>query len=74
MEQFTKVAQLSSLAPGEMLAVEVNGESVLVANVDGNIHAVSETCTHVPTRRGSCRWGTWTISTWSARYTAASST
>ena len=46
MERFTKVARLSSLAPGDMLVVEVNGESILVANVDGNIHAVSETCTH----------------------------
>ena len=46
MKQVTKVAQLSSFDPGEMIAVEVNVERVLVANVDRNIHAVSETCTH----------------------------
>ena len=46
MESFTGVAQLSALPQGEMILVEVDGERVLVANVDGEIYAVSETCTH----------------------------
>ena len=46
MESFTRVAQLSALPQGEMIAVEVNGQSVLIANVNGEIHAVSEICTH----------------------------
>ena len=46
MPEFTKVAELSSLPEGEMTAVEVGGESVLLTNVGGEIYAVSETCTH----------------------------
>jgi len=46
LDGFTKVAQVSSLSPGEMVAVEVEGDSVLIANVSGEVYAVSESCTH----------------------------
>lgn len=43
---FVKVAQVSEIKPGEMIAVEVDSEQVLLANVDGNIHAVDDVCSH----------------------------
>lgn len=36
------------LAPGEMLSVDVNGESVLLANVGGDIYAVANHCGESP--------------------------
>ena len=33
-------------APGAMKRVEAFGDRVLIANVDGTFHAVSDTCTH----------------------------
>lgn len=43
-----KTAQLASrdLPPGSVLRIQVGGEHVAVANVDGEYFAVSDTCTH----------------------------
>ena len=43
---FVKVAQVSEIKPGEMISVEVENEQVLLANVDGSIHAVDDICSH----------------------------
>ena len=43
---FIKVAQVSEIRPGEMIAVEVANEQVLLVNIDGNIHAVDDICSH----------------------------
>lgn len=43
---FTKVATLSQLREGEMIAADVTGGRVLIANVDGDVFAVAETCPH----------------------------
>jgi nitrite reductase/ring-hydroxylating ferredoxin subunit len=43
---FEKVADLGELSPGDMMAVEVGGEQVLLANVDGTIYACGEICSH----------------------------
>ena len=43
---FVKVAQVGDLSPGEMMAVEVGGDRVLLANVGGNIHALDDICSH----------------------------
>ena len=43
---FVKVAQVSEIRPGEMISVEVADEQVLLVNVDGNIHAVDDICSH----------------------------
>ena len=43
---FVKVALVSEIRPGEMISVEVDNEQVLLANVDGNIHAVDDICSH----------------------------
>ncbi len=43
---FVKVADVGELSPGDMKAVEVGGEQVLLTNVDGTIYACDEICTH----------------------------
>ena len=46
MPDFVKVANLDEVPPGEMKIVEVDGEEIVVANVDGAIFAFNNTCTH----------------------------
>ncbi len=43
---FVKVAQVSEIRPGEMISVDVENEQVLLVNVDANIHAVDDICSH----------------------------
>ena len=43
---FIAVLEASELAPGKMICVDVNGQRVLVANVDGVFYATDDTCTH----------------------------
>ena len=40
------VAAVADVAPGTALRVEVDGAPVALVNVDGDIHAVHDTCTH----------------------------
>ena len=40
------VGKVSDIAPGKIVAVEVDGERVAVANVDGRFLAVADACTH----------------------------
>lgn len=46
MHGFVKVAKANEIKRGEMKAVEVEGERILLANVSGELFAVAETCTH----------------------------
>ena len=46
MADFVKVAQLSQLPQGEMTIVDLEGEEVVVANVDGKVLAFGNSCTH----------------------------
>ena len=43
---FEKVAETSEVAPGEMKSVQLDGEELLLANVDGNYYVISDTCSH----------------------------
>ncbi len=43
---FQRVANLPDLPAGEMTSVDLDGEKVLVANVDGEICAVADLCPH----------------------------
>ncbi len=43
---FVKVAEASEIGPGEMRKVELGGEEVLVANVEGEFYAIRNRCTH----------------------------
>lgn len=65
MPDFVTVARADEIAPGEMKLVEVAGEEVVVANVDGTYYAFGNECTHVggPLAEGelegdqvSCPW------------------
>lgn len=47
MADFQSVASASEIAPGEMKVVDLEGEKVVVANVDGKFFAFGNTCTHV---------------------------
>ena len=40
------VAAADEVPPGTMVRVEVDGQPVCLANVDGTFHAVHDTCTH----------------------------
>ena len=44
---FVKVAQVSEISPGEMITVDFpSGDAVLIATVEGVIHACDDICTH----------------------------
>ena len=43
---YVKVAQLDELSPGEMMVVEVGDDRILLANVEGNVHAIDDICSH----------------------------
>ena len=47
MPDFVTVARADELSPGEMKLVEVAGEEVVLANVDGSYYAFGNECTHV---------------------------
>ena len=43
---FVKAAQVSEIRPGEMMMVNVGSDQVLIANINGNIHACEDVCSH----------------------------
>ncbi|GAC1382794.1 MAG: non-heme iron oxygenase ferredoxin subunit [Ktedonobacteraceae bacterium] len=47
MTDFIKVAELDEVAEGQMLPVEVDGEPICLANVNGEICAFTDNCTHI---------------------------
>jgi ferredoxin-NADP reductase/nitrite reductase/ring-hydroxylating ferredoxin subunit len=46
MEDFVKVAMRKEIRPSQMKEVQVNGQSVCVANIDWEYHAINNNCTH----------------------------
>ena len=46
MADFVKATELKDLAPGSLMAVELDGKQIALANVDGRIYAFGGTCTH----------------------------
>jgi nitrite reductase/ring-hydroxylating ferredoxin subunit len=46
MADFQKVASVGDVPEGEMLLVQVDGEDVVLANVNGQIVAFGNECTH----------------------------
>ena len=68
MAQFVKVASLSELPEGTGKAVEVNGKTVALFNVNGKVYATDNTCLHQggPLGEGmleddvvTCPWHMW---------------
>ena len=47
MAKRMKVAEVTELEPGEGKAVEVEGVSLALFNVDGSYYAIASECTHV---------------------------
>jgi nitrite reductase/ring-hydroxylating ferredoxin subunit len=47
MPEFVKVATLDEIPPGRARLIEVNGHEIAVFNLDGTIHAIDNSCTHV---------------------------
>ena len=47
---FQRVAKIEDLWSGEMIGLEVNGEHVLLVNVDNHIYAYADICPHQESR------------------------
>lgn len=45
-EHWVTVARKDFLEPGELMYVDVDDEPVCLINLDGEIHALNDTCTH----------------------------
>jgi toluene monooxygenase system ferredoxin subunit len=71
---FRKVATLDELWDGEMTVLEIEGQVVLLVNVDGGIHAYADACPHLGTRlsQGSLRRNVLTCSTHGWEFDASS--
>jgi nitrite reductase/ring-hydroxylating ferredoxin subunit len=46
MADFKKAVETTKVPPETMLTVQIEGESVLIANVDGRYYGMGATCTH----------------------------
>ncbi|MGD0395899.1 MAG: Rieske 2Fe-2S domain-containing protein [Nitrososphaerales archaeon] len=46
MSEFAKTIEASKIQPNTMMTVDVGGEEVLIANVDGKYYAMGALCTH----------------------------
>ena len=46
MSELVKVATLEEVPPGTLLGVEVEDERICLANVDGEIYALADNCSH----------------------------
>src|SRR5437870_13452655 len=47
MADFVKVAEVDDFEDGELMAVEVDGEPICLAKVDGKVYAFTDNCTHI---------------------------
>lgn len=45
-DHFVTVAKKDFLEPGELMYVEVDDEPVCLINLNGELHAINDTCTH----------------------------
>ena len=45
-DDFVKVAAVSEVSPGDMKVVDVGDDQILLVNVDGEVHACEDICTH----------------------------
>jgi glycine betaine catabolism B len=47
MEDYVKVIEGKNIPPSQMKEVEVNGEKICLANVEGKYYAIGNVCTHL---------------------------
>ena len=45
-DEFVKVASLSDIPPGDMVSVKIGTDEVLLINLEGDLHACDDICTH----------------------------
>jgi nitrite reductase/ring-hydroxylating ferredoxin subunit len=59
-ESFTRVASMAELPVGTLLGLEVGGQRICLANVEGHIYALRNNCTHkdFPLSEGQLEDGT----------------
>lgn len=43
---FVKVARASQIAPGKAIRIEIDDEPIAIFNVDGDLYAIGDTCSH----------------------------
>jgi 3-phenylpropionate/trans-cinnamate dioxygenase ferredoxin subunit len=46
MPEWVRVASVDDLPPGKLLGVEAEGRRIVLANVDGEVYALLDQCTH----------------------------
>ncbi len=46
MSEFVRVAALEEVPPGSLLGVAIGDERICLANVEGEIYALADNCTH----------------------------
>ena len=46
MGEFIKVCRTGEIAPGQGKLVEAGGKRIALFNIDGNLFAIDDTCTH----------------------------
>ncbi|HFQ13719.1 MAG TPA: hypothetical protein ENK40_02870 [Gammaproteobacteria bacterium] len=44
--EFVKAAELAAIPPGNMLRVQLRGQMILLANIEGRIFAIDDQCSH----------------------------
>ena len=47
MEDYVKVTEGKDIPPSQMKEVEVNGEKICLANIEGKYYAIGNVCTHL---------------------------
>jgi glycine betaine catabolism B len=47
MEDYVKVTEGKDIPPSQMKEVEINGEKICLANVEGKYYAIGNVCTHL---------------------------
>lgn len=43
---YIKAANIQAIDPGQMLKIKVGDKNILLANIDGNIYAIDDQCSH----------------------------
>ena len=46
-EEYVEVAKTNEIANRQMKHVEVKGEEILIANIDGKFYALNDRCAHM---------------------------
>lgn len=55
MVEYAEAAPLDQIQPGKGMCVRVGGKDVAIFNVDGNIHAVADSCPHAGSSLGTSK-------------------